>query len=156
MSDPAPRLRGRGALLLLPFLLAACVAGTKPYTGSGPANLTVAPADVTRHLFRRTETDFSVFPEEARCKWVYAGTIAPGTGPQRYALPVGKRVSISLFFTDHYGRGTEMSRISQVLTVRPGAQYRIAMAYDGKAPDFTISENGRALDLPSHPADCGG
>lgn len=138
------------------FLMIGCVSDTQEYFGTGPINLTIEPADVTKGLFHRTETSISIFPEASRCNWVYRGTIFPAAAPQTFALPTGKRVSVHLYFTDYNSRGTEFSTISQILTVKPRVQYRISMSYAGKAPDFAITENGRLLDLPATVDDCGG
>lgn len=138
-------------------VLSACSTGSFDYVSKGAINLVIAPADNSERTFRRRWTNVAIHQEKSRCDFEYLGSVVLGEQSVSTGLPVGSSVMVQFNFIETgkiLSNYDTISSTERVFLVRPGASYRIEMEHRSGGASFSITENGREMDLPDIYAYC--
>lgn len=136
-------MRLAAALLVLPLVLAAGCAGTRPYPGEGQANLAVRTA-----LENGVRAKLHVHRVLADCSTEYRGSVDLDRPLVELALPPEAQAYVVVTYdTSSFFGGSRSTSAGTLLRPRAGQSYELSVAYRDAVYSLSLRD-GAGRELP--------
>ena len=140
---PAPAIRLRFLLLLIPVLLAGC--SVKSYPNDLPKNFLVNTTIHKTSTFRNTSLAFDIHTINAKCETDFLGRVYVDDPKTEVGVPIDRPVFLDFIFVSKTAFSGDVSavRYQTVMTPRSGFAYDAAVSYNKGIYNVVITEKQR-------------